>query len=88
MNPRIARALIDDLKKRGIHEGRIEFNDDDYNYVVEVLALAYKGTGFTGLEGATQRKSSLSGTLNHLREVQVKFPDATSPAVANHISTQ
>ena len=39
------------------------------------LAPAQEGANFADLEGATQRKSSVSGTLHHLREVQVKFPD-------------
>jgi hypothetical protein len=38
MNPRIARALIEDLKLKGSHQGKLEFHDDDYNYVVEVTA--------------------------------------------------
>jgi hypothetical protein len=38
MNPKIARALVEDLKRKGSHEGRLEFHDDDYNYVVEVTA--------------------------------------------------
>ena len=73
--------------RHGAGEHFVDCDSQRVNVGTCVLAPAQKAASFTGLEGATERKSSLSGTLKRLREVQVKFPDTSSSAGPDQIST-